>query len=213
MSTQLSVFNGALRLLGEASIDDVDDTNKPAPALRDAWEDVVRYALEVHNWNFASKRAELQRITATPAHSYDYYYAKPSDWQRTISIRDIADDHGETIIYSVDEGGGDEYPKGLIATSVSSIFMRYISSDYMTKVGNWPETFARFVSSLLAEETCSEITGNNSKMDYIEGKIRRRKHDAINWDAAMNQPRFTRPGRLVLSRYGASTRTQGGAQD
>lgn len=213
MATQLSVYNGALRLLGEARVDDVEATDKPALALSDAWSDVLQRAFEEYNWNFASERAELERLSEVPTHSYDYYYAKPADWLRTIAIRATADDFGDTILYYADEGGDKDNPRGKIATSETSVFLRYISSVYMTRVGNWPQVFADYVAALLAQETCPEITGNTSKMEYILGIVRRRKHDAINWDSVQNPPRQQRMGRLVRSRYGRSSRTQGGAQD
>ena len=213
MPTQLSVFNGALRLLGEERMTDVSANTKPGRELRSAWGDVTQRTFEEYNWNFASERTSLQRLSETPAHSYDYYYAKPDDWLRTIAIRSTADDFGDTILYYVDEGGTDANPKGRIATSESAVYLRYISSGYLTRIGNWPQIFADYVAGLLAQEICPGITGNSTKMESIAAMVRRRKHDAINWDSVQNPPRMTRVGRLVRSRYGSSRSTQGGAQD
>jgi hypothetical protein len=210
MATQLSVANGALRLLGVQRIDSLSDTTKKAArVLNDAWSDAVRVCFESYNWNFASERASLSRSEDTPAYGWDYYYVKPSDWMRTINITK-SDDEEDKLRDFVDEGGGTTATKGLIATNAAAVYLRYVSSNYMTRYGNWPQNFADYVSAKLAEMTCQELTGNDSKMQRINLALRISKHDAINIDTTNQATKRLATGRLVLSRYGSPWRSDDG---
>lgn len=201
MATKLSVFNGALRLMGEERMVDVDENNKKGRELRSAWDDVVKGVFESYPWNCASERVALERLTETPAHTYDYYYAKPSDWLRTINITRTANDDDKLRDYA-DEAGG-------IATSETAVYLRYVSSEYLTAVGDWPQILADYVASVLAYETCQAITGNNSKMTAIDGEKRKRKHEATNWDTLQNPPKRIQPGRMVRARRNTFSRFDG----
>lgn len=200
MATKLDVFNGALRLIGEERMTDVDENNKKGRELRSAWDTVVQGVFESYPWNCASERVALQRLSDTPAHTYDYYYAKPSDWLRTINITKTANDDDKLRNY-VDEAGGEDNPKGRIATSETSVYLRYISEDYLTRVGNWPQLLADYVATVLAYETCQVITGNATKLDAVDREKRKRKHEATNWDTMQNPPKRIEMGRLVRSRF------------
>ena len=199
MPTKLSVFNGALRLLGETRMIDADEDNKKGRELRQAWDDVVRGIFESYPWNCASERVALERLSDTPAHTYDYYYAKPDDWLRTIALTRSSNEQDKLRLY-VDEAGGEAQPKGRLATSESTVFMRYISEDYLARIGNWPQNLADYVSAKLAYEACQAITGNNSKMDMLYREMSKRRHEATNWDTLQNPPQQLQTGRLVSAR-------------
>lgn len=208
MATKLSVFNGALRLMGEERMVDVDANDKKGRELRSAWDDVVKGVFESYPWNCASERVALERLTETPAHTFDYYYAKPSDWLRTVNITRTANDDDKLRDYA-DEAGGTDNPKGRIATSSSAVYLRYMSEDYLTRIGNWPQTLADYVSAVLAFETCQVINGNNSKLAGIDGEKRKRKHEATNWDTLQNPPKRIQSGRLVMARRNTFSRFDG----
>ena len=201
MPTKLSVYNGALRLLGKTRLDDTDEDDKAAVALSDAWDDVVRGCFEEYPWNFAAERAQLELLETTPVHTFTSHYAKPADWLATINITVSANDDDKLIAYS-DEAGGATQPKGVIATSSTSVYLRYISDLYITRIGNWSQKFADYVAAKLAQECCQEITGNTSKMEDIDREKRKRKHEATNWDSRQNPMRVMPPGRLVRARLG-----------
>ena len=210
MATQLSVANGALRHLGPQRIDNLSDTTKKAArALNDAWTDAVKFCFEDYNWNFASERASLALHETTPAFGYDYYYVMPPDWMKTINHTRSEDEDDKLDLYTY-EAGGTTATKGLIATDASAVYLRYVSSNYMTRYGNWPQNFADYVSAKLAELTCEVITGNDSRLAIVRQALKEAKDKAKTFDTTNQSPKRFRTGRLVRSRFGYPPRSDDG---
>lgn len=84
----VDLINQALAKVGSRKISAIDDTT-PGGVIAGVVYAAQRDAeLRAHNWNFAMTRARLGRLVVTPRYEYDYAYALPSDWMRTVSVHD-----------------------------------------------------------------------------------------------------------------------------
>lgn len=88
-----TICNKALKAIGDApitSIDNSDDVN--ARDCKTFYENTRDALLREHPWNFAQKRAQLERLTETPAFEFDYAYLYPNDCLRIVSIHNSSGD-------------------------------------------------------------------------------------------------------------------------
>src|SRR3546814_10721056 len=60
-ATQLSLYNGALRLCGEAKLANLTEDREPRYVLDDVWDDgALRHCLQQGLWNFAMRTVEAE---------------------------------------------------------------------------------------------------------------------------------------------------------
>jgi len=60
MPTQLSIYNGALNILGERKLADLDENREPRYELDDIWDnEMIDRVLQFGLWNFAARSVEL----------------------------------------------------------------------------------------------------------------------------------------------------------
>ena len=64
-TTQVSICNMALRLIGATRITSITASSEEARVLNDIWTDTLDEVLAAHPWNFAIKRATLTELGGT----------------------------------------------------------------------------------------------------------------------------------------------------
>lgn len=64
-TTQISICNKALRILGAKTITTLDDETEPARILNDVYDEILDEVLSSHPWNFAIVRANLTELGGT----------------------------------------------------------------------------------------------------------------------------------------------------
>ncbi|MBN2323807.1 MAG: hypothetical protein JXQ30_08730 [Spirochaetes bacterium] len=75
-----AVCNFALSRIGEQRILTIDGEDERSIACRLFYEDTVKEVLRLHEWNCASFRSQLSKISETPlGGEYAYAYSKPED--------------------------------------------------------------------------------------------------------------------------------------
>ena len=81
MTSKLTLFNGALRLLGERRLASLTEDRPARRYLDDAWDDgLVDDALEQGFWNFATRTVQMTASTSVePEFGYRYAFQKPDD--------------------------------------------------------------------------------------------------------------------------------------
>lgn len=205
MTDQISLYNGALQKLGHARLVALTDEGTARRALDECYAKVVKGALEAGLWNFAMRFTE---VTTSPSvgsnYGYRYVFDKPDDWLRTAGVWEDGDKRSPLLDY--DDRGS------YWMANQETIYVQFVSNDvdWGMDLGLWPESFVKFVEFALAEATCVDITGSESKLDDLGKRKERARKDASNTDA-MNEPvtRFPPSGRLVRSRR-ASRNTEHG---
>ena len=80
-TTKVDLASRALNLLGEKSITSFDESTAPAAVASSLYETVVKAALSLHRWRFASKVVELSKLDETPVDesSWVYIHQLPAD--------------------------------------------------------------------------------------------------------------------------------------
>jgi hypothetical protein len=194
MPTKLSIFNEALRLLGQPRLTAVDVETEHGRQLRDAWEGAVMACYEAGTFNHTVKRVELSRLGTTPVWGYQYYYGLPVDFVRVAEISQSGVPNDPLVDYEIDDGG--------LATDVDKVYLKYVSSELLILTpGEWSQSFADFVAATLAVRTAPKLASSNIELAMEWEKRYRLK--ALGVDAIQNPPQRRYPGRWAMAARGA----------
>lgn len=205
MTTQLTIYNGALRVLGERKLASLTEDREDRHLLDDVWADGgVRYCLEQGQWNFAIRTSSLEYDSAVePDFGYSRAFSKPSDFVRLAGFSDNEFFNGAFDAY--------EDEAGYWFTDVDTLYLRYVSDDasYGLNLSLWPATFNRYVQAQLALDISRKLTSGASKTKDIEAIVQKRLIDARSKDA-MNEPtRYPPRGSWVQARHGGGVTDRG----
>ena len=82
--SQLSLYNGALTILGERKLSSLTENRETQYKLTDIWDnDAVNRCLQMGQWNFAMRAVQLDASpSVTPSFGYQYAFDKPTDYIR-----------------------------------------------------------------------------------------------------------------------------------
>lgn len=198
MPTQLSIYNGALRILGERKLADLTEDRPARYHLDDVWGgNVIRKCLELGQWKFAIR---TRKITYSPSVSdtdfgYQYGFDRPSDLVRTTAIS--ADEFFRFPLL-------DYKPEGAYwFCSYDTIYVSYVSDDasYGGDMSLWPESFTSVVEAFMAKEIAGQVK-NGSDRGQIEEEFRAALAAAKSRDAMEGPSVKSPPGTFVMSRRG-----------
>lgn len=145
---QVTLCNLALSKLGEQSITSLDDGSLEARFCSLHYPIVLQQLLLLHPWNFATKSAELTRLSASPLFQWNYAYQLPSDYSRINQFNGFA--LGDAL-HSYELQG-----KTLL-TNDDVAQITYISNSPDSAL--FPPTFSRALVLLLASELCKPLAG------------------------------------------------------
>lgn len=153
--TSTTIANLALREIGTYRIEDFNESSPEARVVRDVWDQVVRSALEAHEWTWAKKYAALSRLGETPAARWTYAYGVPDDFVRLVTVSanstmrpEMAEDEYEFL---------DEK----IYTDAETPYLAYVYSK--TTVGTWPGYFVDYVAVSLAARLSSVLKATTER--------------------------------------------------
>ncbi len=145
---QLSLYNDALRIIGERALASLAEAREPRFRLDAVWDlGAVAHCLEVVKPRFAATVAKLNTPTTPVGHGYKHQHALPAEYIAQAGV--FSDDHLDAPIERFLTDGR------TVATDYATIYVRYIRdpADYAV----WTPTFARVVSSYLAREISPRI--------------------------------------------------------
>ena len=155
--TQLSLYNGALYLLGEEKLASVNENREPRHVLDQFWNNgAVDYCLEQGLWNFAIRSVKAEADSSiTPDWGFQKVFLKPSDWIKTAVV--CSDEYFRNPLTNLD--WRDEV--GYWFSNLEELYIRYVSnnSSYGQNLALWPKTFERFVEAYLAKMAGPRIKG------------------------------------------------------
>lgn len=86
MSGILDTCNEALAEIGAGSIAALDEPSVEAAACKRFYAPTVRDLIEVHDWGFTIRRAQLARLINDRQYQWMYAYARPADVGSLIAI-------------------------------------------------------------------------------------------------------------------------------
>jgi hypothetical protein len=185
MATKLSLYNGALQLLGERRLlTDTDDvsTRLDLDALYDT--DAVDYCLEIVKPRYASLLTMLTGAPPAGDSGYDFEAPLPADFIAIFSLID-----GTPAIYRDDL---EESPVTRVLRESTNLlsdtefpFIRYLIAHTDPQLADMPPSFAKVVSAYMARELAWKYDPDAEEM--IQTKLEQRIEVSKAVEAS-NQP-------------------------
>lgn len=199
MSSETDIFNSALRLVGQTAITSRADGSTNANIIDDIYDDLLDDCLRYNMWNFATKRVQLAQTVITPAYEYDYAYALPADWIRTVSAHN--NDAGYGVVDHKEEILGGQR---VISASADQLYLRYVAR--ITDPNLWSADFRRAVILAIGRDLAIPIASSNKLKDELNNEFvktmnRARSSDSMGGTAEM-RPRGSWVNRRGNSRNG-----------
>lgn len=185
-TTQTTIINRGLQLLGYKAVGSINDNDRGARAMRRAYTPVLEAVLRENFWSFSIKRAILAAAATVPIFGKANYFQLPGDFLM-IAPPDQFVNYGVMstgLIPSAPNTGVsyqdwqiENFPDGgqAIATDQSApLYLRYVSNAITE--GNFDPSFSEAFAAALAMDTCEELTQSNTKLQSAE----KAHDDAIN---------------------------------
>lgn len=198
MTDRLSLYNGALRILGCRSIASLTENREPRRVLDGAWDNgFLRSVLEQGEWAFAMRSLRIDYDPDyTPAFGYTHVFEKPNDWVRTAAI---CSDESYTapVTRYADEAG-------FLFSDLDTLYVRYVSDDasFGGDFSRWPESFSSFAELSLADMVSSRLLQNQQREDRIKRDLKKALNEARSRDAMGRPAKFPPRGAWVRARQG-----------
>lgn len=174
-TTQTTIINRALQLVGYKSVGSINDNDRGARAMNRAYIPVLESELRSNYWSFSIKRAVLPASSVTPAFGPAFYYPLPGDYldlappdqftnytfgaipvPRTNQMMQYTD-------WKLENNNG---TWSIVSDQVGPLNVRYVSNAITESM--FDSCFSEAFSASLAMNTCEELTQSNTKLADIE---------------------------------------------
>jgi len=195
MPGETDVINIGLRRIGATPIVSLSDGSPSANTVGDVYTEIRDNLLREHPWNFATKRLKLAQSTTTPVFEFDYGYALPSDWLRTISVHDDDAGHG-TVLYRMEQINN----QNSIVTSSDQIWLRYVSQ--VTDPNLMTADFRTALAFLIARDMSIPLASSNTLHEVMDKKSLKAIARARSTDSMGGFPELRPRGSWASSRGG-----------
>lgn len=176
---QLSLYNEALRIVGERPLASLAEVREPKLQLDGVLAfGAVEYCLAQIKPRFATTTARLTAFTTDSNLGFANVFTLPIDYLETIAVYTDAklDEPTERFVVQGNK----------IATDHTEIWVRYVTSSAIAALENWTPTFARVVAGYMAYQIVPRI-----KPDDIE-RVAAQYAEAV--DAATASDTWKEPG-------------------
>lgn len=193
MPSQTDIVNLGLRMIGATTITSLTDGSDSANAAADIFDILLDDILRQNFWNFATKRVKLARSSTAPTFEFQYAYALPSDWIRTVSVHPDTDG-ASGMFYKEELVNGQR----VIAADVEDVYMRYIAR--ITDPNLWSSDFQRAVAATLARDLSIPLASSNSLYDRMDISRTKALARARSTDAMGSSPEVRPRGSWVNRR-------------
>lgn len=200
MTDKLSLYNDALRMVGEPKLSTTTDNRPERYALDSIWdEDPILEVLEESQWTFATRSMEWNYdASVDPAFGYQYGFTKPDDYIRTVAI--CYDESYLSPITKFEDENNYWYAE------TETIYIKYTSKDsaYGKDYSLWTRAFKNAVAARMAHGLAIHLAKSQSMQENMERQYEKTLKKAISMDG-MNKPtRFLPPGNWTQARLGNS---------
>lgn len=174
-TSQTSICNRALQILGYQPISSITDGSRGARAMLRAYQPVLLRLLRAKFWNFSIQRAQLTQSAVTPAFGPAFYYPLPPDYlmlappdqKYGVAFGGFISGPPNVTDWQIEQMPG-EGGLAIVSDQASPINIRYVSQN-LTE-GLFDPSFAEAFAALLAVETCEELTQSAGKIQQA-GKL------------------------------------------
>jgi len=199
MASETEIVNSALRKVGDRRITSIDDTVSSAGVARDVLASERDDLLQRHPWNFATTRAQLALLSAAPVFEFDYAFALPSDYMRTVSVH-AGDYGGGDLQYKIEgvKQADDTYVNAIVCGS-NTAYLRYIRR--VTDPNIMTPTFRQVLTLRLAAVFATGIAKSNTLHQLLKEEMRDAMRQAASIDGIEDYPERMPDGSWATSRH------------
>jgi hypothetical protein len=203
-TSQLELYNGALRECGCESIRTLTEAREPRYKLDEVWKGgrFVDYLLEQADWNYAMRTVKLEADESLTNEDlgYPYGFEKPEDWKRTAAIS-ASMNFSPPLTQYADENGVWWAGNDILYVQMVSNLPEY-GFDY----SKWPESFTHWGELELACRVIKRLTSAKTDFEVLKKDRDRAFKKALandvrgqpavfpnrgNWTRARGSSRFT----------------------
>jgi len=166
-TSKISICSNALILLGEAPISSFDDPGAGALTAANLYESSYINMLSMHRWRFATKKAQLGRLSAAPLNEWQYQYQLPTDIV--------------ALITTYPNTNYELYGDKLYANDAT------ISVDYVHRMdeSQLPLWFTKTMEFYLAMQFAIPVTGNSTRLGEMNQLWTQQLRSAKNIDSTI----------------------------
>ena len=198
MTDKLSIYNGALTILGERKLANLTVNEEARKKLDDIWDNNMRDRVLQHGqWKFAIRTAKLEASpSVTPSFGYQFAFDKPSDWIRTTAV--CLDEYLKQPLTQYSTEAAWWFADNEI------IYVGYVSNDaqYGYDYSLWPANFTEYVEHYMAYKVAPRLTGLDYSDKVLFAKRRIALTEAKATDAMEDPAKFPPAGSWSSSRRG-----------
>ncbi len=153
---QLSIYNEALRIVGERPLASLAEAREPKTQLDGVWAfGAVEFVLSQVKPRFATTTAKLTVFATDPNLGFANVFTLPADYLEMVAVYSDAKLDEPVTRYIVQ---GDK-----LATDHTIVYVRYVSSASVATPAEWSQSFARCLAAYMAWQIVPRI-----KPDDIE---------------------------------------------
>lgn len=198
MATKLTLYNEALRILGERNLASLTENREPRRLLDAVYDaGAINYCLEQGQWAFAIRAVKLEyspSIVMGFSGGYSRGFEKPTDYVRLAAFCTDAGFTSPTMYYATEAG--------YWFSDLDEVYIKYVSNDttFGGDLSLWPESFTRYVAAYLAVEIAERLTQNATKWETLYKLAKLRLREALSKDAMENPARVLPAGSWVSAR-------------
>ncbi len=194
--TQLGIYNGALRMLGERKLASLTEARGPRLLLDDVWaENPIQACLEAGEWAFATRSTQMTADDGVaPDFGYAYGFEKPSDWVRTVAVS--LDPYFKIPLKEHRDEGG------FLWLDNPEVYFSYVSNDssYGLNYALWPISFENYVQAYMAKKIQPTVANSTATIETLDKEMMKILSNAQGKNA-LTRPTHDQPrGGWVTSR-------------
>lgn len=198
MASKLSIYNGALTILGERKLASLNENREPRHKLDEIWDnDFVDRVLQQGQWNFATRSVKLEfSPSVTPDFGYARAFDKPIDFIRTVGV--YSDEYFRLPLTNyMDEAAW-------WFADVDELYVRYVSNDnqFGGDFSLWPPNFTEYAEHYMAHKVGPRLTGLDVNETKLEAQAERMLLKAKSTDSMESPAKFPPTGSWARSRGG-----------
>ncbi|MFW2152817.1 hypothetical protein [Acinetobacter gyllenbergii] len=163
-TTNVSICNEALSMLGAKPIQSFDDSTENARRCAAIYNQTRKALLRMHPWSFAKKRVQLAPISTHPSFGYANAFPLPNDFVRVYDAGDL----------------NFEIEGRHLLADTSIINLVYVSDNEIEDT--WDDLFSECMALYLMNKLAKPITGSQTEADSAWQKLQNllRQARAIN---------------------------------
>ncbi len=201
---KLKVYNKALYKLGSRKLASITENREPRRVLDEIWgaaDDMLSWALEIGDWNFATRIVELSYSPSVePSFGHRRAFDIPTDMRKLTSL--AADEFFTRPMTAREYQIAGPY----WLADVDALYAKYVSDDpsYGFNSAAWSEQFCELLACKLAMQACERITNSRTKKQEIAAELRQAMAYAKSSDAMAEGSKSLPQGSWLRARGGYS---------